>query len=155
MIFSLLFATTDVVTEAGIIADLGEFFSSLDGLRNFIVSVGGLGFIAILLKVRTFLNLVRKPGFENQAIEFTTRYVGELIKKPELVNEITQALIKIPTVNKAIDEFVDSKEKIILELEGRMFDIEGKIKSGLFEDDELARLIEYKAKLIEHVQKLN
>ena len=155
MIFNLLLATTDVVTESGIIADLGEFFSGLDGLRNFIVSVGGLGFIAILLKVRTFLNLVRKPGFEKQAIEFTSKYVGELVKKPELVNEITQALLKIPTVNKAIDEFADGKEKIVLELEGRIFDVEAKIKSGLFEDDELARLVEYKAKLLEHVSKLN
>ncbi len=155
MIHTLFLTTTEVITESGIITDLGEFFSSLDGLRNFIVSIGGLGFIAILLKVRTLLSLIKKPGFEKQAIEFTSKYIGELIKKPELVSEITQALIKIPSVNKAIDEFADSKEKIVLELEGRVFDVEAKIKSGLFSDDELARLVEYKAKLLEHVQKLN
>lgn len=151
----LLLATTDVVTEAGIIADLGEFFSSLDGLRNFIVSVGGLGFIAILIKARALINLVIKPGFEKQAIEFSSKYIGELTKKPELVNEITQMLLSLPTVQKGLTEFADSKEKIALELEGRIFDVEAKIKSGLFNDDELARLVEYKAKLLSHVQELN
>jgi len=155
MILHLLMATTDVVTEAGIIADLGEFFSSLDGLRNFIVSVGGLGFIAILLKAKQLINIVKQPGFEVKAVEFSSKYIGELVKKPELVEELTQLLLKVPSVKTAFDELQDSKENILLELEGRIFDVEAKIKSGLFSDDELARLVEYKAKLLEHVQKHN
>ena len=139
-------------TQGGIITSLSNFFADFDGIKNFILSLSGVSLLAILYKVRGLLNIIKQPGFEQQAFTLGQKFLSDYTQKPELVNEIVETLSSIPKLQELAKEATDTKEKLVLELEGRIFDVEAKIKSGLFTDDELARLVEYKAKLIDHVE---
>lgn len=139
-------------TEGGIVTSLSDFFADFDGIKNFILSLSGVSLLAILYKVRGLLNIIKQPGFEKQAFDLGQKFLADYTQKPELVNELVSTLSNIPKLQELAKEATDTKEKLVLELEGRVFDIEAKIKSGLFTDDELARLVEYKAKLIDHVE---
>jgi len=139
-------------TQGGIITSLSNFFADFDGIKNFILSLSGVSLLAILYKVRGLLNIIKQPGFEKQAFTLGQKFLSDYTQKPELVNEIVETLSSIPKLQELAKEATDTKEKLVLELEGRIFDVEAKIKSGLFTDDELARLVEYKAKLIDHVE---
>lgn len=139
-------------TEGGIIADLSNFFADFDGIRNFIVSIGGVTLITVLVKIRSLLNILKRPDLENQVFEIGQRFISDVTQKPALVNELSTIIKNLPEFQNLVDKTETTRQELLLELEGRIFDIEAKIKSGLFTDEELTRLVEYKAKLIEHVK---
>lgn len=144
--------TEAAITSSGIIADLGEFFSGFEGIKNFILSLSGVTIITLVYKVRGLLNLIKKPDFESKMFQLGEKFVSDLTQKPELTKEVFDLMTNLPAVQKLISDMQVTKEQMILELEGRLFDVEAKIKSGMFTDEQLAHLVEYKAKLIDYVE---
>jgi len=144
--------TTEAAIESGLFTEISSFFSGFDGIKNFILSLSGVTLMALIYKVRGLLNIIKQPGFEKTLFNLGEKFIADATKKPELVAELSKVLQDTPQFQTLMLKATEAKTELLLELEGRIFDIEAKIKSGMFNDAELAKLVEYKAKLIEHVE---
>ena len=129
------------------------FFESLGGLRTAIVSATGMSILVLVYKVLAIIKFARTDQFDSWLFERIVSFVNNL--EHEKNRRRFEAIIaigqKLPIVRRLAGEAVDAKNKLALELEGRLYDIEAKIKSGLFEGEELVKLVKYKAKLLDEI----
>lgn len=143
--------TETAITTAAVTASALENFSSwvtsLGGLADLLVAAGSSGLLVVLYKVAGLIKYLRSNDFEKHAIKLAGGLVDQYSKNPELVKSIAQTLSENEQVKGLLNQAKDTKNDILLELEGRRIDIIAKIKSGLFEGDELTLLHEYLAKL--------
>lgn len=137
---------TEVVSPSGIEA-FGEWVFSLGGFSDILVALGSSGLLVVIYKVLGLLKFLRSPDFEKTAIGFSSALVETYAKNPELIKNLAKATSDVPEVQNLLSQVVNAKNDLILELEGRKIDVIAKIKSGLFEGDELTALHEYLAKL--------
>lgn len=142
---SLLYLT-EVVTPSGIEA-FGDWVFSLGGFSDILVAAGSSGLIVVIYKVLGLIKFLRSPDFEKTAINFSSALVETYAKNPELIKNLAKATNEVPEVQHLVGQVVTAKNDLLLELEGRKIDVIAKIKSGLFEGDELTALHEYLAKL--------
>jgi hypothetical protein len=142
---SLLYLT-EVVSPTGIEA-LGEWVFSLGGFSDILVAAGSSGLLVVLYKVLGFLRFLRSSDFEKTAVGFSGALIDTYSKNPELIKNIAKATYDVPEVQNLIAQALTAKNDLVLELEGRQIDVIAKIKSGLFEGEELTKLHEYLAKL--------
>lgn len=137
---------TEVVSPSGIEA-FGEWVFSLGGFSDILVALGSSGLLVVIYKVLGLLKFLRSPDFEKTAIGFSSALVDTYAKNPELIKSLAKATSDVPQVQNLLSQVITAKNDLILELEGRKIDVIAKIKSGLFEGDELTALHEYLAKL--------
>jgi len=142
---SLLYLT-EVVSPSGIEA-FGEWVFSLGGFSDILVALGSSGLLVVVYKVLGVLKFLRSPDFEKTAVGFSTALVDTYAKNPELIKNLSKAVYDVPQFQNLLGQAITAKNDLILELEGRKIDVIAKIKSGLFEGDELTALHEYLAKL--------
>jgi hypothetical protein len=141
-----LLVATEVVSPSGIEA-FGEWVFSLGGLSDMLVALGSSGLLVVIYKVLGFLRFLRSPDFEKTAVGFSGALIDTYSKNPELIKNLAKATSEIPEVKNLLAQAIEAKNNLILELEGRKIDVIAKIKSGLFEGEELTALHEYLAKL--------
>jgi hypothetical protein len=142
---SLLYLT-EVVSPSGIEA-FGDWVFSLGGFSDILVAAGSSGLLVVIYKVLGLLRFLRSSDFEKTAVGFSTALVDTYAKNPELIKSLAKATYDVPAVQHLISQAVSAKNDLVLELEGRQIDVIAKIKSGLFEGEELTKLHEYLAKL--------
>lgn len=143
---SILFATAEAITPSGIEA-FGDWVFSLGGFSDVLVALGSSGLLVVIYKVLGLLRFLRSPDFEKHAIGFSGALIDTYSKNPELIKNLAKATADIPQVQHLLGQAVTAKNDLLLELEGRKIDVIAKIKSGLFEGEELTALHEYLAKL--------
>ena len=143
--------TETAITTAGITASALENFSSwitsLGGLADLLVALGSSGLLVVLYKVAGLIKYLRSNDFEKHAIKLAGGLVDHYSQNPELIKGLAKTVSENEQVQAIIDKARDTKNDILLELEGRRIDIIAKIKSGLFEGDDLTMLHEYLAKV--------
>lgn len=142
---SLLYLT-EVVSPSGIEA-FGDWVFSLGGFADILVAAGSSGLLVVIYKVLGLLRFLRSSDFEKTAVGFSTALVDTYAKNPDLIKNVAKATYNVPEVQHLIGQAITAKNDLILELEGRQIDVIAKIKSGLFEGEELTKLHEYLAKL--------
>lgn len=146
------------LTESAIQSNLfveqfNGFLENLGGLRTLIVSLSGGSALILVWKVMAIIKFAKTDQFDSWLFKRIMNFVENLDaeKNVQRLEGIINIAKKIPIINNFIGEAKDTKKKFLLELEGRLYDIEAKIKSGLFEGEELVKLIEYKAKLLNEI----
>ena len=146
---------TEAAIEAGALAALNNWLESLGGLRNLLVTLGSSGLLIVLYKAQQVLRWLRSPSFETQLLTLGSNLVDKHAKNPELVKDLATSIAATEAGKKLIEQLHAGKEELLLELEGRRLDVIAKIKSGIFEGDDLTALQEYLAKLDAHLNETN
>lgn len=146
---------TEAAIEAGALEVFNNWLESLGGLRNLLVTVGSSGLLIVLYKAQQLLRWLRSPSFETQLIKLGSNLINKHSKNPELVKDLTTTLAATEAGQKLIEQARLGKEELLLELEGRRLDVITKIKSGLFEGEELHELQAYLTKLESHLNENN
>lgn len=139
--------TTEAAITAGGITAFADWIGSLGGLADVLVALGSSGLLVVLYKVSGLLKYLRSNDFEKHALNTVEVLIDKHSKNPELIKSLAKSAGEIEAVQNLIGEAQTFKNDVLLELEGRRLDIIGKIKSGLFEGDDLTALHEYLAKL--------
>jgi hypothetical protein len=140
-------AITTTAITAGALEGFSTWITSLGGLSDLLVALGSSGLLVVLYKVAGLIKYLRSNDFEKHAITLAGGLVDQYSKNPELIKSIAASASQVKEVQDFLNKARDAKNDILLELEGRRIDIIAKIKSGLFEGDELTMLHEYLAKL--------
>lgn len=154
MITILLTAVTESAIEAsGIVEQFNSLLENLGGLRTLVVSASGASVLVLVYKVLAIVKFAKTDQFDVWLFQRIMHFIENLDsdKNAKRLETVVNIAKKVPIVSTFIGEAKDTKKKFLLELEGRLYDIEAKIKSGLFEGEELVRLIEYKAKLLDEI----
>ena len=148
-------AITNGAIEAGFAESLAEFFSGFSVLSGISLTTAGGAVLILVYKVLRLLKFAKTDQFDEWLFVRIMNFIKNMDdeKHAKRVEKIIAIAKTMPFVQTFIGEARDTKKKFILELEGRLYDIEAKIKSGLFEGDELVRLIEYKAKLLDELNR--
>ncbi len=143
--------TTAAITEAAVttggITAFADWIGSLGGLADILVALGSSGLLVVLYKVAGVLRYLRSSDFEKHALNTVEVLIDKHSKNPELIKSLAKSAGEIEAVQNLLGEASNFKNDLLLELEGRRLDVIGKIKSGLFEGDDLTALHEYLAKL--------
>lgn len=143
--------TTAAITEAAVsgsgIVAIADWLSGLGGLADVLVALGSSGLLVVLYKVAGLLKYLRSSDFEKHALNTVEVLIDKHAKNPELIKSLAKSAGEIEQVQKLLGEAQTFKNDMLLELEGRRLDVIAKIKSGLFEGDDLTALHEYLAKL--------
>lgn len=146
---------TEAAIEAGALAAFNSWLESLGGLRNLLVTAGSSGLLIVLYKAQQLLRWLRSPSFENQLLTLGGNLIDKHSKNPELVKDLAATLAATEAGKQLIEQARAGKEELLLELEGRRLDVIGKIKSGLFEGEDLKELQAYLTKLETHLNETN
>jgi len=143
--------TTATAIEAGALEAFNTWLESLGGLRNLLVTIGSSGLLIVLYKAQQVIRWLRSPSFESQLVKLGTTLIDKHSKNPELVKDLTTTLAATEAGKKLLEQARAGKEELLLELEGRRLDVITKIRSGLFEGEELKELQDYLTKLENHL----
>lgn len=146
---------TEAAIEAGALEAFNNWLESLGGLRNLLVTAGSSGLLIVLYKAQQLIRWVKSPSFENQLLTLGGNLIDKNSKNPELVKDLAATLAATDAGKQLINQARAGKEELLLELEGRRLDVIGKIKSGLFEGQELEALQAYLVKLETHLNENN
>jgi hypothetical protein len=146
MITEVAVATESAITSGGITA-FADWIGGLGSFADVLVALGSSGLLVVLYKVAGIIRYFKSPDFESHTVKLLEDLVDRYAKNPELIKSIASSASQVKEVQELLDKARDAKNDILLELEGRRIDIIAKIKSGLFEGDELTMLHEYLAKL--------
>lgn len=138
--------TAAAVTGTGL-AGVADWLGSLGGIADVLVALGSSGLLVVLYKVAGLIRYLRSSDFESQAIKALEGLVDKHSKNPELIKSLAKSAAEVEAVQNLMVQAREAKNDLLLELEGRRIDVIAKIKSGLFEGDELTALHEYLAKL--------
>ena len=146
-------AITSGAIEAGFTETITDFFANLGVLSGISLTTAGGFAVVLIYKLLKLLKFAKSNEFDEWLFVRIMNFIKNMDdeKHAKRVERIVAIAKTMPFVQTFIGEARDTKKKFILELEGRLYDIEAKIKSGLFEGDELVRLIEYKAKLLDEL----
>lgn len=140
-----------VVTEAAVtgggIEALANWVGNLGGISDVLVALGSSGLLVVLYKVAGLIKYLRSSDFENHAVKMLESLVDKHAKNPNLIKSLASSAAEVEAVKNLLDQAKEAKNDLLLELEGRRIDVIAKIKSGLFEGNELTALHEYLAKL--------
>lgn len=145
--------TLGAITEAALgatpsgIGAFGEWLTGLGGLADVLVALGSSGLLVVLYKAAGLIKYLRSSDFDNHAMKMMEQLIDKHSKNPELIKSLASSAAEIEQVKELIVNATNAKDNLLLELEGRRIDIIAKIKSGLFEGDELTALHEYLARL--------
>ena len=140
-------AITSTAITVSALENFSSWITSLGGLADLLVALGSSGLLVVLYKVAGLIKYLRSNEFEKHAIKLAGGLVDQYSQNPELIKGLAKTVSENEQVQAIINQARDTKNDILLELEGRRIDIIAKIKSGLFEGDELTMLHEYLAKL--------
>lgn len=145
--------TAGAITEAALsatpsgIGAFGDWLTSLGGLADVLVALGSSGLLVVLYKVAGLIRYLRSSDFDTHAMKLIEQLINKHSKNPELIKSLASSAAEIEQVKELIGKAGDAKNDLLLELEGRRIDVVAKIKSGLFEGDELTALHEYLSRL--------
>lgn len=145
--------TVGAITETALsatpsgIGAFGEWLTSLGGLADVLVALGSSGLLVVLYKVAGLIRYLRSSDFDTHAMKMIEQLIDKHSKNPELIKTLAASAAEVEQVKALIDKAADAKDNLLLELEGRRIDVIAKIKSGLFEGEELTALHEYLARL--------
>lgn len=145
--------TAAAITEAAAsatptgIGAFGDWLMSLGGIADVLVALGSSGLLVVLYKVAGLIRYLRSSDFDTHAMQMFERLVDKHSKNPDLIKSLASSAAEVEVVKNLIEQAKDTKGNLLLELEGRRIDVIAKIKSGLFEGEELTALHEYLAKL--------
>ena len=145
MITETAITTTAITVSA--LENFSSWITSLGGLADLLVALGSSGLLVVLYKVAGLIKYLRSNDFEKHAIKLAGGLVDQYSQNPELIKGLAKTVSENEQVQAIINQARDTKNDILLELEGRRIDIIAKIKSGLFEGDDLTMLHEYLAKI--------
>lgn len=146
---------TEAAIEAGALEVFNNWLESLGGLRNLLVTAGSSGLLIVLYKAQQILRWLRSPSFESELLKLGSNLIDKHSKNPELVKDLTATIAATEAGKKLIEQARTGKEELLLELEGRRLDVVTKIRSGLFEGEELKELQAYLTKLESHLNENN
>ena len=146
---------TNAAIEAGFLSTFNTWLESLGGLRNLLVTAGSSGLLIVLYKAQQLLRWLRSPSFEEQLLKYGSNLIGKHSKNAELIKDLTATIAESEAGKKLIEQARAGKNELLLELEGRRLDVITKIKSGLFEGDDLKALQDYLVKLETHLNETN
>jgi len=146
MITEVAVATEAAITGSGITA-FADWIGGLGSFADVLVALGSSGLLVVLYKVAGLIRYFRSPAFETHTVKLLEDLVDRYAKNPETIKSLARSASEVEQVQALLNKAVEAKNDLALELEGRRLDVIGKIKSGLFEGDELTALHEYLAKL--------
>lgn len=140
-----------ILAETAWYEGMGEFIQSLEGIKTIIMSVSGASILVLVYKIIMFLRFTRSKDFDNWLFYRIMNFVENLEneKHRNRILHVITIVKQLPFANDLYEKVRKKSREMSLELEGRLYDVEAKIKSGMFEGEELQRLIDYKAKLID------
>lgn len=150
---NILLLTSEVIQEnTDIFAEILTWLEGLGGINNVILGSAGVTIFAVAVKILELVKYFRSAGFSGTLLTNAETMLTKVVEDPKTLNKIAEQLSKIQTIQQIGTQSQSLSQEIKLELEGRVFDIEAKIKSGLFVGEELEKLLDYKARLIEYVE---
>lgn len=142
---------TETAISTGALAVFNNWLESLGGFSNLLVTLGSSGLLVLLYKAKNLISYIKSPTFEQQILKLGTGLIDKHSKNPELVKDLANTVLNSEPGQKLLAQAQATKTELLLELEGRRLDVIAKIKSGLFEGDELAELQTYLLKLETHL----
>ena len=137
----------EVIVEPSAFDNWVDMLTDMASLKNALVSVGSLAGLVTLLKVRGVYKFLKSPDGLVVVEKYALKLIGKVSDSPEIVMNITKTVATLPVVANILDK-ANAKAGIYeLELQGKILDIEAKLRAKVFEDDKLPEAVEYLTKL--------
>lgn len=134
---------TETVVEPSAFDNWVSTMSDWASLKNFIVTSGGLATLIALMKLRGVYKYFKSPNGLAAIEDMFVKVLGKVTDKPELVMKFGAILIEMPIIKNILTVYQRKADIYLLELEGKILDIEAKISAEVYEGEKLQEATAY------------